>query len=366
MFSSIPHENINFDPNEKDIESIILNFVSNSLKQTYMKLNSSLTIEKLTDGLSNILFAIYSRKNNGIIIKIYGKNSDLIVDRQAEIQYMIHLAQFHMSPSIILTFNNGFIYQYLPGSPVSNGNEEKAFLIARKLAEFHSVPFIDKNVKGQLVEKLRHYINLLNGTNEELYKRIKLSSSSYLNDISWLKITEDINKIEEIIDEKNSLWSNLSIVICHNDTQCLNFLYDDMNNNNKISLIDFEHCARNFWLFDVINHFIEYAGCDNEEPDYDNTYPKRNKQKQWLEIYLSNALFLNDKFEKQMTIDELCDLGDCLRAPIHLYWSLWAFLEALLSPESMKKFDYIKYGKYRLKQYEKYKQDFFSSVKKSI
>ncbi|CAF3657129.1 unnamed protein product [Rotaria sp. Silwood1] len=359
MFSSIFHENIDFDSNEKDIESIVLNFVSNSLKQNWIKSNSSLTIKKLTDGLSNILFAVYSCENNGIIVKIYGQNSDLIVDRQAEIRYMIYLAQFHISPSIILTFNNGFIYQYLPGNPISNGDEQKALLIARKLAEFHSIPLVDKKAKGQLVEKLRHYINLLNGTNNELYKRIKLSSSSYLNDIPWLKIADDINKIEEIINNKNSSWSNLSIVLCHNDTQCLNFLYDEKQ-NNKISLIDFEHCARNYWLYDIINHFIEYAGCDNEEPDYDNTYPKRHKQKQWLEIYLSNASFLNNKYEKQMTIDELCDLGDCLRAPIHLYWSLWAFLEALLNPQSMKNFDYIKYGKYRLKQYEKYKQDFFS------
>ncbi|CAF2853041.1 unnamed protein product [Rotaria sp. Silwood2] len=223
-------------------------------------------------------FAIYLRENTGVIVNIYGKNSDLIVDRQAEIQYMIHLAQFHISPSIVLTFNNGFIYEYLPGSPVSNGDEEKA---------------------------------------------------SHLNHIPWLKITGDINKIEKIIDDKSSQWSNLSNV-----------------------------------LFDIINHFIEYAGSNNEEPDYDNTYPQCDKQKQWLEIYLSNALFLNDKFEKQMTIDELCDLGDCLRAPIHLYWSLLAFLEALLSPESMKKFDYIRYGRCRLKQYEKYKQNFFSSVKK--
>ncbi|CAF1308774.1 unnamed protein product [Rotaria sordida] len=361
MLSSISHENINFDPNEQDIESIVLNFVSNSLKQNWIKSNSSLTIKKLTDGLSNILFAVYSHENNGVVVKIYGKNSDLIVDRQAEIRYMIYLAQFHTSPSILLTFNNGFIYEYLSGSPISNDDEKKSLLIARKLAEFHSIPLIDKQVKGQLVEKLRHYINLLNGTNEELYKRIKLSLSSYLNDISWLKITEDINKIEEIIDKKNSKWSNLTIVVCHNDTQCLNFLYDEKK-TNKISLIDFEHCSRNFWLFDVFNHFIEYAGLDNEEPDYDNKYPKRNKQKQWLEIYLSNALFLNDKFEKQMSIDELCDLCDCLRAPIHLYWSLWSFLEALLNHQSMDKFDYVKYGRYRLKQYEKYKQDFFSSV----
>jgi thiamine kinase-like enzyme len=218
---------------------------------------------------------------------------------------------------------------------------------------------MDNNNQGQFIEKLRNYINLLSGINDELYKRLELSSCPYFNNLPWSEIIEDIDKIEKIF--QNSKWSKLSIVVCHNDTQSLNFLYNDQQ---KISIIDFEHCARNIWLYDVYNYFIEYAGFEHEEPDYDQAYPSREKQIKWLETYLSNATFLNDKFEKSISIDELCNLGDQLRAPIHLYWSLWAFLEALLNPESMKKFDYIKYGKWRLKEYEKYKNDFFSSIGK--
>jgi thiamine kinase-like enzyme len=126
MVSSISHENVILDSNDKDIESIVLNFTSNTLKETWIKNNSSLNIKRLTDGLSNNLFAIHSTEHNGVILKIYGKNSDLIVDRQAEIRFMTFLAQFHISPSILLTFNNGFIYQYVPGVPIQNGDEEKA------------------------------------------------------------------------------------------------------------------------------------------------------------------------------------------------------------------------------------------------
>jgi len=125
MFTTISHENIELDSNEKDIESIVLN----SLKQNWIKSNSSLIIKKLTDGLSNILYAVRSSEINGVIVKIYGKNSDLIVNRQAEIQFMIYLSKFHLSPSILLTFNNGFIYQYIPGIPIQNGDEEKASVI---------------------------------------------------------------------------------------------------------------------------------------------------------------------------------------------------------------------------------------------
>jgi hypothetical protein len=126
MLQFPPHENFVFDSNEKDIELTVSNFVTNSLKQQWIKSNSPLIIKKLTDGLSNILFAVRSSENNGVITKIYGTNSDLIVDRQAEIRFMIYLAQFHMSPSIFLTFNNGFIYQYVPGEPIANGDESKS------------------------------------------------------------------------------------------------------------------------------------------------------------------------------------------------------------------------------------------------
>lgn len=128
-------------------------------------------------------------------------------------------------------------------------------------------------------------------------------------------------------------------------------------------MIDFEHCARNTWLVDVFNHFIEYAGVEKKTPDFEKDYPRRKEQKQWLEVYLDHASFLNGRREKQMTLDELCDLGDRLRAPIHLYWSLWAFLQALLNIDAQDEFDYVQYGKCRLKEYEKHKNDFFSTVK---
>ena len=150
----------------------------------------------------------------------------------------------------------------------------------------------------------------------------------------------------------------MTIVNCHNDTQTLNFLVDE--NENKLSLIDFEHCSRNFWLYDVFNYFLEYAGFETEQPDFDSAYPSREQQRKWLEVYLRHAIFLNDKFERTLSIDELCNLGDRLRPILHLYWSLWAFIEALLNTEAMKKFDYVKYGKWRLNEYEKTKDKFFT------
>lgn len=122
MSSIIPHENIELDSDENNIQSII----QNSLEEKWIKTNKTLIIKNLTDGLSNNLFSARTSETHGVIVKIYGTNSDLIVDRQAEIKYMIYLSTFHISPSILLTFNNGFIYQYVPGEPMENGNENQS------------------------------------------------------------------------------------------------------------------------------------------------------------------------------------------------------------------------------------------------
>ena len=235
-------------------------------------------------------------------------------------------------------------------------------MIARKFAKLHSMPSIEENAPGQLAEKLRHYINFFNGRNDELSKRIDLSSQAFLNELDWSQLSKDIDQIQTVLDDPHGPWKNIAVVRCHNDTQNLNFLYDKKT-KLEISVIDFEHCARNMWLVDVFNHFLEYAGVSASTPNFEKDYPSRKQQKQWMEVYLDHASFLQDKMEKQMTVDELCDLGDRLRAPIHLYWSLWAFLQALLNIDAQDEFDYVQYGKCRLKEYEKYKSGFFSSVK---
>lgn len=125
LLTTISFESVSFDPNEKNIQSTLLAFISNTVMQSSMK-STVLEIKRLTTGLSNILFSVLSSDNNGFIIKIYDKNSDLIIDRHSEIRYMTYLAKFDISPSIVLRFSNGFIYKYIPGTSIPNGDETKA------------------------------------------------------------------------------------------------------------------------------------------------------------------------------------------------------------------------------------------------
>ncbi|CAF0810797.1 unnamed protein product [Didymodactylos carnosus] len=349
-----------------------------------------LKYEKLTEGLSNFLLAMFPNgddENQSIIVKLYGLNSDLLIDREQEIRTMAELYKHKFSDQqILLKFRNGYFYTYLPGKqmdPKSVRNEHLSSIIVQKLAEFHSLTpkFEFKPSKQQFTEKLRHYLNILSGKNPQVSQREPASSVGVLSTVKqYLGISErltldktedlinyklsdlerDIEAMEVIFEEK---WT-LQVIYSHMDTQSRNFLYD--KHTDQIGMIDFEHCMFNYWLFDLSNYFLEFAGL-SASPDF-SLYPDRKFQKQVLTVYLKHAEFFQHtslvKDRLNPTDDELehlCDLSDQLTVPAHLYWSLWALLQALLNPAATDNFNYVSYGQKRFQQYVKDRQKFFNT-----
>lgn len=126
------HEKITFDSKDKQIKSKVKNFLVNTPAKHWIENETSITIEEFKDGLSNVLYALRSSQRDGVIVKIYGKNSDLIVDRNVEIRTMIHLVKYHLSTPILLTFDNGFIYQYANGESMARGDRKRALVFKDK------------------------------------------------------------------------------------------------------------------------------------------------------------------------------------------------------------------------------------------
>jgi len=97
----------------------------------------------------------------------------------------------------------------------------------------------------------------------------------------------------------------------------------------------------NYALFDIANHFIEYAGAD----DSDFTiYPTREEQKRWLQIY-----FQTRQVNEQVINDDLCHLVDQFSALVQLMWGLWGLVQARISQID---YDYVNYSKTRLDCYK--------------
>ena len=129
-----------------------------------------------------------------------------------------------------------------------------------------------------------------------------------------------------------------------------NIIYD--KKCEKVSFIDFEYARMNYFLFDIANHFVEYAGVD--DADF-SIYPTREEQKRWLKIY-----FQTRGMDEKIVNDDLCHLVDQLSALSHLMWGLWALVQSRLSQLD---FDYINYAKLRLDSYQRLRTILFENVK---
>ncbi len=261
------------------------------------------------------------------------------------------------------------------------------------MAEFHSIPLKSNN--PCFADKLKQYIDLFTKNNVALQDRlleinekskesadndtsffatlksaIGLSTTptstltldqleSQLKDTSWGELSTEIDFIRTILENN---WSKhgLPIVLCLNNMNIHNFLYD--SKNKTMSVIDFDHCSSDYFLFDIVSYFLELANDDNE-----HKYPERDIQKLFLTEYLKHSslklssIIYDPQKPTNSELEHLCDICGLLIAPIHLYWALWAFLQGLLkNPTST--FDFINYGKNRLAQYQKHKNNFFLSL----
>lgn len=128
-----------------------------------------------------------------------------------------------------------------------------------------------------------------------------------------------------------------------------NIIYNDKN--DTVSFIDFEYTHLNYALFDIANHFVEYAGVD--DADF-NIYPTREEQKRWLKTY-----FQTRQVNQQIIDDHLCHRVDQFSALAHLMWGLWALVQSRLSTLN---FDYINYANLRLDSYKRLRNILFENV----
>ncbi|CAF2853642.1 unnamed protein product [Rotaria sp. Silwood2] len=371
-----------------------------SIKRRWAK--NKLLFKKLTNDDHLIRYVIFLKdtqdEQSNVILKIYSTNSDVYTDYQEQLRLINYLNNYKITPHILLTFINGYFCNYIQGNILDIKEQETHQLISRKMAEIHSIPI---QFHGpQLSDKLKSFIDLFTNKNLTLHNRLvqmtkeneKFNNSNkknilkslksviglntipifpltfiqlelQLKDISWIEISMDIDRIQ--LNFENN-WSsfNIPIVLCLNNMKLNNFLFDIKI--KSISIIDFDHCSHNYYLIDIVSYFLELATDDNK-----TKYPERSIQKIFLSDYIKNSklnlstIVCDQSKPTDYELEYLCNLCELLIAPVHLYWALWAFLQALLTKPTST-FDYVNYGRIRLEQYYRHKDKFFRPLNETI
>jgi ethanolamine kinase len=177
---------------------------------------TELKSEELCDGITNKLVK-FTHQSEKILIRTYGLNTSIIIDRERELMNMIKLSINGLAPKAIARFNNGIVYGFAEGRVYSVGDlsdSHKGGLIAKKLKIWHQ---LSSNQTAQLFPTIRKWLKVL----PELYTLEKKQTEFENAGFSLDKVKNELLVLEEKVKEFNS-----PVVFCHNDLLSGNIIYN--------------------------------------------------------------------------------------------------------------------------------------------
>lgn len=318
-----------------------------SINPAWSKIKSKVFTEGITNKLYGYIDEGCSDKNEMILVRVYGNNTEIIIDRDNEIKTHQRLHEKGFATKVHCTINNGYFYGFVPGNIMSTTtvcDAEIAPLIAKEMARMHCNVTLEDTAPC-IFPKLDKWLEQL----PEEFTEPKFS-----------KLAEVMSSKAAIVTELRLMQSKAEaaqcpVVFCHNDILLANIIYNP--DIKKISFIDYEYGSPNYQGFDIGNHFNEYAGI--ETVDY-NLYPDEKYQKWWLGIYLAERNAVKG-LEKGSEADlvKLYNETNFFALASHLFWGIWAVIQALNSDID---FDFMGYSGIRFGEYFKQKGKFIELV----
>lgn len=206
-----------------------------------------------------------------MLIRIYGNKTDLLIDRTAEKRNIKFLHEHGLAPKLYATFNNGLVYEFVPGCTLNNTTLQESNiwrLVAQNMARMHKLPINlciatgKGKVEPMLKTKSLRFLNLIpdrftDSVKDERVKATLPTREGFIKEFDFLY---------DILEKTKS-----PILFCHNDLLPGNVIYT--KDNNSVTFIDYEYAEPNFQAFDIGNHFAEFPGIgSNADIDY-SKYP---------------------------------------------------------------------------------------------
>ncbi|MGH0132495.1 UNVERIFIED_CONTAM: hypothetical protein FKN15_053941 [Acipenser sinensis] len=103
-----------------------------------------------------------------ILVRVYGKKTELFVDRENELRNFRILHSHNCGPELYCTFQNGICYEFVKGTVLDKWlvREPTIYrLVAMEMARIHSIkPENGHPVKPVLWKKLSTYLSLINAS----------------------------------------------------------------------------------------------------------------------------------------------------------------------------------------------------------
>ncbi|XP_070569900.1 ethanolamine kinase 1-like isoform X7 [Ptychodera flava] len=286
--------------------------------------NKNIQFKVFTGGLLNKMYGCYLPENTRdmVLIRIYGHNSELVIDRAKEIDTFQVLFKAKCGPELYCCFNNGICYQYIPGETIDSDmvKSEKIYpLVAHKMAQMHTIKPEDGSKipnAGLFPKMTRWYQNIPKEfEDEETNRRFKENIPNYD------QLGKELEELETKLVQLNS-----PTVFCHNDLVLANIVYDEQTSLHVV--------------------------------DFDN-YPHKELQLKWLKKYLSDWYTMSgvNKHVTDKDVEKLYVVVNKFALAAHFFWGLWTLIQSV---HSTVDFDFLGYGIQKFGEYFRRKEEFLA------
>lgn len=314
---------------------------------------ADIAFKTFTDGITNKLVGCYCESGPAddlVLIRIYGKNTELLIDRRAEVATMKRLALIGCAAPLYATFRNGICYGYVPGVTLDEDSvrdETVRRLVAEMFVKFHRLqPDDGERPQPLLFPVLKQYHRLIpkSFADPERDRRLRCHIPPKA------ALGHELLVLEQHLSTLRS-----PVVFCHNDVLLKNVIYD--GDCGRITFIDYEYAGFNYQAFDIGNHFCEFSGLVGT--DF-SRYPDRSFQLAWLRTYLE---FWNQGRSGAPREVSSCDV-ETLYVQVnkfalasHFMWGLWGLVQA---ENSTIDFDFLGFAIARFGEYFSRKEEFMA------
>lgn len=316
-------------------------------------------------------------------MRAYGNGTDVIIDRDREATSHGLLAERGMAPPLLGRFRNGLLYGFIPGKvcKAEDLTQEPVWRgVAQRLAQWHAkVPItgisskvpIQNGANGQANGCTNgfHPVSKTNGASGVQSQSSEIRARRPVPNLwsviqNWINalptdtdkerarkkmLQQEMERSFQELDQQDGIGEH-GFVFAHCDLLCANVIQvqsPDAPHNQAVqpvTFIDYEYATPAPAVFDISNHFAEWAGYDC---DY-SQLPTRSTRRGFLQEYVASYSRHSNQKLDESTVDALYQLVDKWRGIPGLYWGIWSLIQARISEID---FDYSSYAEERLGEY---------------
>ena len=281
-----------------------------------------------------------------VLLRLYGL---ILHDFKAQIQESVVfsiLAERNIGPHLYAVFGSGRMEEYIPCRMLQTKDmwdSVTSRYIAHCVGDYHVLNMPVKKQPTFVTARMSAFLEKVKNMNFTKTKAQKMYKEILAYDLDML-----VTYFTETVKQNQGV-----VVFCHNDVQEGNLMFSNRNERgNPVQMINFDYSSYNLRGYDIGNHFCEwmydysYGSWPYFKHSFDN-FPTEAQQVAFVKAYLE-VVFKHHpekKQNKKWSVDYILNEAKHFALMSHLFWALWAVVQAKLSNIE---FGYLEYAIVRL------------------